>query len=104
MHDAARGGFKLSDRMAAGESRWWGGEPIWVAAEKAGLRSAAMYWPGSEAAIGGVRPTRWNAYRDDAALSYQERVDTVLGWLSEPDATRPRIATLYFEGIDKAGH
>jgi predicted AlkP superfamily pyrophosphatase or phosphodiesterase len=104
MHDAALGGFKLSDRMAVGESRWWGGEPIWVAAEKAGLRSAAMYWPGSEAAIGGVRPARWNAYRDDAALPYEERVDTVLGWLSEPDATRPRIATLYFEGIDKAGH
>ncbi len=104
MRDPALGGFKLSDRTAVGDGRWWGGEPIWVGAEKAGLRSAAMYWPGSEAAIGGVRPTRWNAYRDGDTLPYAMRVDTVLGWLSEPGSTRPRIATLYFEGIDKAGH
>ena len=104
MRDMALGGFRLSDRMAVGDARWWGGEPIWVGAEKAGLRSAAMYWPGSEAAIGGIRPTRWNEYRDGETLPYGTRVDTVLGWLSEPDATRPRIATLYFEGIDKAGH
>lgn len=104
MHDPALGGFKLSDRTAVGNSRWWSGEPIWVAAERAGLRSATLYWPGSEAAIDGVRPTRWNPYRDGDALPLDARVDTVLGWLSEPDATRPRIATLYFEHVDHDSH
>lgn len=102
MRDAALGGFKLSDRMAVGDSRWWGGEPIWVGAEKAGMPSATLFWPGSEAEIGGVRPTRWRPF--DADLSIETRVDIVVGWLSEGDATRPRIATLYFEHIDKEAH
>lgn len=104
MRDPALGTFKLSDRAAVSDGRWWGGEPIWVGAEKAGLRSAAMYWPGSEAQIEGVRPTRWNQFRPGETLPYRTRVDTVLGWLSEPDATRPRIATLYFEEVDHQGH
>src|SRR3546814_9317314 len=45
MRDAELGGFKLSDRDAVGDGRWWGGEPIWITAQKAGLRSATMYWP-----------------------------------------------------------
>src|SRR3546814_18692535 len=48
MRDAELGGFKLSDRDAVGDGRWWGGEPIWITAQKAGLRSATMYWPGSQ--------------------------------------------------------
>lgn len=102
MRDAALGGFKLSDRVSVGDGRWWGGEPIWVGAEKAGMRSATLFWPGSEAAVAGVRPTRWRAF--DADMSLDARVDTVVGWLSEPDATRPRIATLYFETIDHHSH
>lgn len=102
MRDAALGGFKLSNRAAVGDGRWWGGEPIWVGAAKAGLPSATLFWPGSEAAIGGVRPTRWRAF--DAGMPLEARVDTVLGWLSEPDTTRPRIATLYFETIDHDAH
>ena len=104
MRDPALGAFKLSDRRAVGEGRWWGGEPVWVGAEKAGLRAATMYWPGSEAAIAGVRPTRWYAYEDGKAMPLPERIDTVLGWLSEPDATRPRFATLYFETVDHDAH
>lgn len=104
MRDPALGTFKLSDRESVGDARWWRGEPIWVGAENAGLRSATMYWPGTEAAIGGVRPTRWNRYVDGEALPIDARVDTVVGWLSEPDTTRPRIATLYFEHVDHDSH
>ncbi len=104
MLDPVLGGFKLSDRAAVGDGRWWGGEPIWVGAEKAGLPSATLYWPGSEAEIAGRRPTRWFAYTDDTAMPLERRVDTVLGWLGEPGRTRPRIATLYFETVDKQAH
>ena len=98
MRDPALGSFSLSNREAVGDGRWWGGEPLWVSAEKAGLRSATLFWPGSEAAIKGVRPTRWLPF--DAKMANEARVDTVLGWLSEPAATRPRFATLYFEQVD----
>ena len=102
MHDAALGRFRHSDAAATGDGRWWSGEPIWVGAEKAGLPTAIMIWPGSEAAIGGVRPTRWTSF--DARPTPAARVDTVLAWLSEPAATRPRFAALYFETLDAAAH
>lgn len=102
MEDPTLGGFKLSNRVAVGDSRWWNGEPIWVGAEKAGLRSATLFWPGSEAEIGGLRPTRWHPF--DASTPVDVRVDRVLGWLAEPAATRPRVATLYFEHVDEAAH
>src|SRR6478672_5951965 len=63
MHDAVLGDFKASNESNAGDARWWNGaEPIWVTAEKHGLATATMFWPGSQAAIRGVRPTHWRAY------------------------------------------
>lgn len=84
------------------ESRWWGGEPIWVTAEKQGLRTAAMFWLGSEAEIKGVRPSHWSAYEHYKPNG--ERVDQVLEWLAMPKATRPRLMTLYFSDVDSAEH
>ena len=84
------------------EDRWWGGEPIWSTAEKQGVRSAAFFWPGTEAEIAGARPTRWMRY--DGRVPYATRVDSVLSWLSLPQGERPRIITLYFEEPDHTGH
>ncbi|MCE7033249.1 ectonucleotide pyrophosphatase/phosphodiesterase [Lysobacter sp. GX 14042] len=102
MRDPVLGKFRINDREAVGSGAWWGGEPIWVAAEKAGLPTAAMFWVGSEAPVAGVRPTRWSRF--DAGVGVDERIDRVLGWLAEPEETRPRLATLYFEHLDSAGH
>ncbi|KAF1689239.1 ectonucleotide pyrophosphatase/phosphodiesterase [Pseudoxanthomonas koreensis] len=102
MHDPELGGFKLSDREAVGEARWWGGEPLWNGARKAGLGAATMFWPGSEAPIQGLHPQRWMPF--DAAMPSQARADQVLAWLAEPAATRPRLVTLYFDAVDSAGH
>ena len=102
MHDAELGDFSLSDRDAVGDGRWWGGEPIWITAQKAGLRSATMYWPGSEAAISGVRPSQWRPFDKDVGAN--ARVDQVLAWLDQPAATRPALVTLYFDMVDSAAH
>ena len=103
MWEDGLGDFRVADRKAVGDTRWWGGgEPIWVGAEKAGLRSATLFWPGSEAPVQGLRPTRWHPF--DEKVSADARVDEVLGWLGEPASTRPRVITLYFDALDKAGH
>lgn len=103
MSDPELGRFTLRDRDAVGEGRWWSdGEPLWVTAENAGIATATLFWPGSEAPVRGVQPTRWTQF--DADLPKAERVDRVLSWLSEPAATRPRLATLYFEHPDAAAH
>lgn len=102
MHDPALGRFTLQLRDAVGDGRWWGGEPLWVTAERAGMPTAVLAWPGSEAPVQGVRPTRWHLF--DASRPIDERVRTVAGWLAEPEATRPRLALLYFEHPDDAAH
>ncbi|MBL8298659.1 MAG: alkaline phosphatase family protein [Rhodanobacteraceae bacterium] len=94
--------FVYNDARTTREAHWWGGEPIWVAAERHGLRSATMFWPGSDTAIGGVRPSYWKPF--DRNLGADARVDTVLDWLDLPLAQRPRFITLYFEQVDRAGH
>lgn len=103
MSDPELGRFTLRDRDAVGDGRWWSaGEPLWVTAENAGMPTATLFWPGSEAPVRGVQPTRWTQF--DSGLPKAERVDRVLSWLSEPVATRPRLATLYFEHPDGAAH
>ena len=96
------GTFRLSEPEAMTDARWWGGEPIWVGAEKAGLRTATWSWPGSEAAIQGVRPSQWRVY--DNTVPLPDRVDQVLAWAGQRDAQAPQLITLYMEQVDHAGH
>jgi predicted AlkP superfamily pyrophosphatase or phosphodiesterase len=102
MHDPVLGDFSLSNARAVAEPRWWGGEPLWVTAEQAGLRTATLFWPGSEAPIGGTWPSDWMKYDD--AMPMDRRVDTVLEWLSRPATQRPRLVTLYFGALDHTAH
>lgn len=81
---------------------WWGGEPIWVTARRQGRVAAAMFWPGSDAEVGGWRPNEWRAY--DGSVANAARVDQVLAWLARPAPDRPAIVTLYFSDTDEAGH
>jgi predicted AlkP superfamily pyrophosphatase or phosphodiesterase len=89
----------IFDMQEIGE-QWWGGEPIWVTAANQGLRSATMFWPGSETAYDGVRPDEWVPF--DGGLPNEARVDQVLAWQGE--AQPPHFTTLYFSDVDSAGH
>jgi predicted AlkP superfamily pyrophosphatase or phosphodiesterase len=89
--------------MARTETAWWsGGEPVWITAEKQGVRTACLFWPGSEAEIQGRRPTQYQPF--DKKMSPAARVDRLLEWLAQPAADRPRFLTLYFDHVDDAGH
>lgn len=94
--------FKTSDRKAVQSSEWWGGEPIWVTAEKQGLRTAAMFWPGSEAEIKGILSTAWVPH--DSKVTHETRLAFFLKNLDLPVKQRPRFFTLYFQDVDDAGH
>jgi predicted AlkP superfamily pyrophosphatase or phosphodiesterase len=56
-------GLGLSEEL--GNARWWGGEPIWLTARKQGRIAASMFWPGSEAPIGGSHPRYWLPYEHE---------------------------------------
>ena len=102
MADAALGKFRTSDRTAVESGQWWGGMPVWVSVQRAGLRSATMFWPGSEAAIDGVRPWQWRRYAEDTRAI--DNVQQVLQWLALPANQRPRFIPMYLDKLDPPTH
>jgi predicted AlkP superfamily pyrophosphatase or phosphodiesterase len=103
MYDAQLGKFTLSNRKAVSDGRWWAqGTPLWETADRYGLLTATMFWPGSEADIHGRHPDYWKPY--DGTIKPDERVDQVLAWLDLPPDRRPSFLTLYFDAVDHAGH
>jgi predicted AlkP superfamily pyrophosphatase or phosphodiesterase len=94
--------LSLFDPEAVRDSSFYLAEPIWVTAERQDRRTAPLFWPGSEAPIGGVLPSY--------ALPYDSKMpDTAkIGWMLErlelPPEQRPVFLTLYFSLVDDAGH
>ena len=97
-----RAKYAMNDKDAVLDGTWYGGEPIWVTAETQGMVSACFFWPGSEAAIKGVRPTFVKPY--DGAVPNAQRVNGVLDWLRLPAERRPHVLTVYFSEVDDASH
>ncbi len=114
MEDPERPGELFT--MASDDPFWWNAaEPIWITAERAGIRTATMFWPGSNVNWGGSKAGKWPApYQGGARprdwqmfnqqVTGEQRVNAVLDWLRRPAATRPRFVTLYFDTVDTAGH
>lgn len=102
MFDDELGKYSLGNRKAVADGRWYQAEPIWVTAEKAGIRTATLFWPGSEAAINGIRPSQYKPFDD--TMPPAARVEQVLAWLTQKDERRPHFLTLYFEHVDTESH
>ncbi len=89
--------------MSSKDEAWWDeATPLWVTAERQGVRTATEFWPGSEAAIHGVRPGHWEPFSQ--SKSGDRRVDSLLAWLDLPADQRPSFLTLYFDAVDTGGH
>ncbi|MDI3255242.1 MAG: ectonucleotide pyrophosphatase/phosphodiesterase [Bacillota bacterium] len=94
--------YAYNDPKSSTDGSWYGGTPLWVLAEQQGMRAACFFWPGSEAAIGGVRPTYYLHFDD--RFPDDKRIAQVLAWLKLPEDQRPHFITLYFSNVDHAGH
>jgi predicted AlkP superfamily pyrophosphatase or phosphodiesterase len=99
---AIDGRFTLANREQVGNAAWWGGEPLWVTVLRQGRRASALFWPGSEAPIAGLRPSDWSLY--DGEMPNEARVDRLLAWLDRPVAERPVLLLTYLGDADEAGH
>jgi predicted AlkP superfamily pyrophosphatase or phosphodiesterase len=105
MEDPRRPGvtFKIDEPKQALDPFWWNeAEPIWITAEKAGVKTATMFWPGAEVDFGGLRPFAWARF--DSHVTNAQRIETVMDWMRRPAAIRPRFVTLYFDAVDHEAH
>lgn len=94
--------YKLSDRNAVEDGKWYGGEPIWITAKKQGMITASYFWVGSEANISNMRPDYYKKYNH--STPNEVRVDQVIDWLELPKQKRPHLILMYFSDVDSAGH
>ncbi|WP_240464861.1 ectonucleotide pyrophosphatase/phosphodiesterase [Paraferrimonas sp. SM1919] len=92
--------YKISDKSAVTDGRFYQGVPIWSLAESQGKKTAIYFWPGSEALIAGQRPTEFKAYVHHQ--DFEQRINQVVDWLSTPNTTE--FVALYFHEVDSAGH
>ncbi|MCB0664847.1 MAG: alkaline phosphatase family protein [Saprospiraceae bacterium] len=87
---------------ATREAYWFEGEPIWVTAKKQGVKTATLFWPGSDATPDSLKPD-YHFYYDNN-FNHADRIAQVLDWLKMPENLRPKLITLYFESPDLEGH
>jgi len=94
--------YKIGDSKTVMDGRFYGGEPIWVTAEKQGVKTASFYWVGSEAAVKGIQPSYWKVYENK--IPYGQRIDTVINWLQLPEKERPHLVLFYLPEPDAVSH
>lgn len=94
--------YKKSDSKIASDSTWYNGIPLWVLAEQQQMLSAVFYWPGSEIAIQGIKPSYYYNYNE--IISLDKRLIEVKNWLNLPEEKRPHLIAFYFPQVDKAAH
>lgn len=106
-YDPERGAtFAASDAKTVTDGSWYGGVPLWSLAEAQGMRTACMFWPGSQAEIAGHRPTwyaKFNGDKESDALD-EARIDDTVALLKLPAAERPHFIAIHYLEPDIAGH
>ncbi|PWW76870.1 Phosphodiest-domain-containing protein, partial [Tuber magnatum] len=93
--------FFYTDPARSLQREWWGGEPLWVTAERQGIKSAVHMWPGSEANDG------WDiSYLDhfNGTESLKKKTARILEWLDLPLQDRPQFIAAYVPNVDVIGH
>jgi len=96
-----------SDPNAVTDGTWYSGTPLWSLAESQGMRTACIFWLGSEAEIAGFRPS-WYAQFDSKTEAtpavQQARIDDAVALLRLPLEDRPHFITIYYSEPDHEGH
>ena len=105
--EAKHARYAISDANAVTDGSWYAGVPLWSLAEGQGMRTACLFWPGSEAEIAGNRPTwyaRFDSKTEATDAVQQARIDDAVALLKLPAAERPHFITVYYSEPDHEGH
>ncbi len=94
--------YNKEDKSTVADGAFYGGEPIWSTAELQNVKSATLFWVGSEAKIKSVRPSISMKYNQE--LPFEARIDSVYNWLSLPQKERPHLIMWYYHEPDGIGH
>ena len=96
--------FSMGDSATRYNPYYFGGEPIWVTAKKQGVKSASIYWVGSDVAIQGLYPDYYLRWDNEPRLTYPQRVDEALRIAKLSESERPSLLMVYFDEPDWTTH
>ena len=94
--------YRIRDREKVEDGSFYGGNPIWIQANKSNMVTASYFFVGTEANIQGLKPTYY--YRFDNSVKNEVRVNQAIDWLKLPPKKRPHLITMYFSDMDDTGH
>jgi predicted AlkP superfamily pyrophosphatase or phosphodiesterase len=94
--------YRIKDKEVGKDGTWYGGKPLWVLAEQAGMLSASFFWIGSEANIQNTYPNYYYPYK--GAVPNEFRFRQTVDWLKMTEEERPHFISVYFSLVDDAGH
>jgi len=97
--------FSLSNKDTRSKGYYYGGDPIWLTAKHQGVKTATVFWVGSDVEINNDHPTYWHDYQTEGEkMGYEARIDEIIRLLSLPEKDRPHLVMGYFEEPDRSGH
>ena len=96
--------YSMSDPACRYDPYYYGGEPIWITAQRQGVKTGNVYWVGSDIPIKDEYPTYYRNWDEDPHWDFEERVDEIVRLLSLPESERPRLVMGYFDEPDHTGH
>ena len=73
--------YSMGDPATRNNPDYYLGEPIWITAQKQGVKTGNVYWVGSDIAIKGGYPTYYREYAEKPRLTFEQRVDSTI-WKS----------------------
>ena len=96
--------YSMGDSLCRYDPYYYLGEPIWVTAQKQGVKTGVIYWVGSDIPICDTYPTYWRKWDEQPHWNFDERVDEIVRLMSLPEEERPRLVMAYFDEPDHTGH
>jgi len=95
--DRERGEYRRDD-----DPSWLLAEPLWVTAERRGVRTAVFHWVLSYGAWRGVAAARSVPFSGETGDA--EKIARIIAWLGDRGSDRPRLILSYLHGVDGIGH
>ncbi|XP_055938718.1 glycerophosphocholine cholinephosphodiesterase ENPP6-like [Argiope bruennichi] len=100
--------FLMGPNDTASVPHWWdSAEPLWITAEKKGLRSALYWWDGCQVEIRGRKPTFCRKYKYVGYAWPTVNEDTreaLLSALQLLGNNEMQLVQIYYEPVDFYGH
>ncbi|KAG2125529.1 alkaline-phosphatase-like protein [Suillus cothurnatus] len=94
--------FHYARVESAQNPSWWLGEPMWETAERAGIITANLMWPGPWSTSSGMNSTYFLPWENNYAL--EKKLSNLLEWIDLPLEERPQLILGYEPSLDQAGH